>query len=263
MTAEVTPLVLTFNETPNIERTLSQLTWAKRIVVLDSFSTDATLEIIRKFPQVEIVQRQFDTFATQCNFGLTQIRTPWVLSLDADYFVTDELNQEIASLQPPAGVTGFSARFTYCIYGRSLRASLYPPRIVLYRREAAKYHDEGHGHRVTVSGDVACLHAKIHHDDRKPLHRWLAEQNRYAQREAEHLLCSPKSELKFPDRLRRKIWIAPFVVFFYTLLAKGLILDGWPGWYYVAQRTYAELLLSLYLLEAKLARAESDALTDR
>jgi hypothetical protein len=92
----------------------------------------------------------------------------------------------------------------------------------------------------------------INHDDRKPLDRWLSEQNRYAAIEARHLLDTPKAQLNWPDRLRRKLVLAPALVFFYTLLAKGLILDGWPGWFYVFQRTLAEVILSLRLLEARL-----------
>src|SRR5438874_10521140 len=146
--AQITPLILTRNESANIARTLGRLAWAKRIVIVDSFSSDDTLNLINEFPQVEIVQRAFDSFANQCNFGLTQIQTPWVLSLDADYVLSDELNREVAALNPDEDIGGFFATFTYRINGRPLRASLYPPRIVLYRRDRARYWDEGHGHRV-------------------------------------------------------------------------------------------------------------------
>ena len=252
MLNQVTPLILTFNEAPNLRRTLEKLAWAKEILVLDSFSTDETLEIARSFPQVRVVQRQFDTFAGQCNFGLQQITTPWVLSLDADYVLTDGFRDELAALKPDNATAGFKAAFIYCVMGRPLRASLYPPRAVLYQRDRARYEDEGHGHRVRIEGGVAMLRSKIFHDDRKPLDRWLGEQNRYMVREAAELLATPMSELKFQDRLRRRIVIAPWLVFFYTMFGKGLILDGWPGWFYVLQRTYAELLLSLRLLEQKM-----------
>jgi hypothetical protein len=56
------------------------------------------------------------------------------------------------------------------------------------------------------------------------------------------------------DRIRRQIIFAPALIFFYTLFGKGLIFDGWPGWYYVFQRTLAEVLLSLRLIEQKLKR---------
>jgi glycosyltransferase involved in cell wall biosynthesis len=249
---KLTVLILTFNEAPNLRRTLEKLAWAKEILVVDSFSTDETLEIARSFKQVRIVQRRFDTFAGQCNFGLQQVRTEWVLSLDADYVLSDELACELASLQPKSDVVGYRARFAYCIQGYPLRASLYPPRTVLYRKSLANYRDEGHGHRVQINGKIAALKNVIYHDDRKPLDRWLSEQNRYALAEARHLQATPVSKLNRPDRIRQSIILAPVLVFFFTAFGKRLILDGWPGWYYVFQRTLAEIMLSLRLIEEKL-----------
>lgn len=308
----ISALILTYNEAPNIGRTLERLAWADEIVVIDSFSTDETLEIIGKFPRTRVLQRKFDTFAGQCNFGLENVRTDWVLSLDADYVLSDELIAEIcprtengerraeggerraeswdrraeggrrraksgdfsvsafqhfsisnvsdasptSDLCPVASspIIAYTARFRYCINGCPLRASLYPPRTVLYRKSHAHYNNDGHGHRVQIEGAVGTLSGWIDHDDRKPLDRWLQEQSRYARIEAEHLLNTPSSELNFADRVRRKVVVAPFLVFFYTLFGKGLMLDGWPGLYYVAQRTLAELLLSLRLVEQRIAK---------
>lgn len=257
MLSEISPLVLTYNEAPNIGRTLERLKWAREILIVDSFSTDETLEIARGFPQVRVVQRVFDTFAGQCNFGLQQIQTPWVLSLDADYLLSPQVVDEIARLEEGAPVAGYSARFRYCIHGRPLRSTLYPPRTVLYRRDKARYRDEGHGHRVQISGPVRRLVGWIDHDDRKPLDRWFHEQCRYAAIEAEHLLGAASAEpgaLSRADRVRQKVVLAPALVFCYTLLGQGLILDGWPGWYYVLQRTLAEVVLALRLIEEKLKR---------
>ena len=252
MISEITPLILTFNEAPNIGRTLSRLGWARRIVVIDSFSTDETCEIVRGFPQTELIQRQFDSFAAQCNFGLQQIQTPWVLSLDADYVLSEELIKEISNCSGGGAPDGYIARFKYCIQGKPLRGSLYPPRTVLYRKDKAQYHNEGHGHRVRILGTTQMLSSFIYHDDRKPLDRWLGEQIKYSAAEAAHLLATPPAQLNRADRLRRGMVAAPVLIFFYTLLGKGLILDGWPGWHYAMQRTFAEILLSLRLLEAKL-----------
>jgi hypothetical protein len=98
------------------------------------------------------------------------------------------------------------------------------------------------------------MRSRILHDDRKALERWLTEQQRYAVREADHLRRTPSAELNWPDRIRQKIVLAPMLVFLYVLLGRGLILDSWPGWYYVFQRTLAEIILSLRLMEEKLKR---------
>jgi hypothetical protein len=108
---------------------------------------------------------------------------------------------------------------------------------------------------VKINGIVFDLNGKIHHADRKPLRRWLNSQKKYAALEAEKLAQPDAAQHGgMADRLRRMIWPAAPAAFFYTLLVKGLILDGWPGFYYVLQRTYAELLLSLELLERRVMR---------
>ena len=98
--SDITPLLITFNEIANIERTLARLGWAKRIVVIDSGSTDGTLDVLAKDPRIDVVHRPFDSFGEQCNFGLSHIRTGWVLSMDADYELSDALVAELGRLQP-------------------------------------------------------------------------------------------------------------------------------------------------------------------
>lgn len=249
MLEEITPLILTYNEAPNIHRTLQQLTWAKRIVIIDSYSTDETLEITGAYPQVEIFQHKFISFANQCNYGLSKINTPWVLSLDADYILSDELIAEIKSLPKDTEVNSYLVSFKYCVFGKPLRATLLPPRKVLYKREKAIYRDDGHAHRVSVKGDSKPLLGFIYHDDRKPFTRWLWSQERYMIIESKKLLETPESELSLGDRIRKQKLFAPFVILIYCLILKGGILDGWHGWYYAFQRVFAEILLSMQIIE--------------
>ncbi len=255
MIEDITPVVITYNEAPNIARTLDKLAWAKRIVVVDSGSTDMTLQIVRCYPQAQVVHRPFDDFANQCNFGIAQVATDWVLSLDADYELSDELVLELKNLRPDAEIAGYQVRFIYRIYGQALRGSLYPPRTVLYRKDRARYRIEGHGHRVVVLGKIIPLAGVVFHDDRKPLTRWLASQERYAAAEAEHLLTADPSSLRRTDRIRRVAWLAPLMVFIYTLIFKGCLFDGWPGWYYALQRFLAETLIALEIIDRRIRRA--------
>lgn len=249
---QITPLILTWNEAPNIGRTLQMLAWAKRIVVVDSFSTDETEAICRRFPQVEFVQRRFDDHTSQWNFGLSRVQTDWALTLDADYVLSEELVAELRDWRAPETVDAAFAPFRYCIWGRPLRASLYPPRAVLCRPGRCRYEPDGHTQRLVIPGGAVQLRGVIYHDDRKPLSHWLQMQDRYATLEARKLLTTPRAALDWPDRLRRGIWVAPALVFLYTLLGKGLLFEGWRGWYYVFQRTLAETLLALRLIEARM-----------
>jgi hypothetical protein len=130
---------------------------------------------------------------------------------------------------------------------------------VLYRKEKAHYRQEGHTQRVVIDGEVSLLDGVIYHDDRKPLSRWVTSQQRYARAEADYLLSAPRSALGRSGRVRLIGWPAPIVVFFYTLLVKGCLLDGWPGWYYVLQRTIAEMLMALEIIERRSGRGPAAA----
>lgn len=251
--SEITPVILTFNEEPNLARTLAPLEWADRIVVLDSFSTDETVNICRQHPKVALVQRRFDDHTSQWNHALDQVTTPWVLSLDADYVVATDFVTELDDLRVD-GMAGFFARFRYCVMGRRLRGSLYPPRVVLFRRDSCRYVEDGHTQRLEVNGETGWLRTTIDHDDRKPLDRWFFEQVRYSAHEARHLTTTPHAELNRNDRLRKAIVLAPPLVLLYALVGQRLLFDAWPGWYYALQRTCAEIMLSVRLLDVRLRK---------
>ena len=253
---QVGVLILTYNEGPNIERTLSKLGWAKRILIIDSGSTDETIRVAGEHPHVDLIHRPFDDFAKQCNFGLSRIGTDWVLSLDADYELSEAIVAELKVLTPPRDIGGYQASFIYRIHGRSLHGTLYPPRVVLYRREGATYRNEGHSHRVTVGGRVLPLTEPIYHDDRKSLARWFVSQQRYAKIEADHLLSAESAELSRIDRLRLLAGPAPFAALLYALIIKGCLLDGWVGWFYALQRMLAEIMIVLEITNRRLNRIE-------
>jgi glycosyltransferase involved in cell wall biosynthesis len=246
MLDQITPLILTYNEAPNIARSLGALRWAQDIVVVDSFSDDNTVQIAKSFPHVRVFQRAFDCHRNQWEFGLkeTSISTPWVLALDADYVLSDELVAEFDQLTPDAQTAGYRANFVYCIKGRKLRSGIYPPVTVLYRRESATYVQDGHTQRVAVEGAIVDLHAPIFHDDRKSLKRWFSSQKRYTALEAQKLRATDPAELALADKLRRWRFIVPPVMLVYCLIVRGGILDGWAGFYYAFQRAMAEAMLS-------------------
>lgn len=249
MLEQITPLILTYNESPNINRTLAKLTWAKRIVIIDSFSDDGTLEIISQYLQVEIFQRKFDTHAMQWNFGLEKIKTEWVLSLDADYTLSDQLILELEKLQPPLQVDGYFVGFKYCVFGKPLRGTILPPRQLLFRHANASYTDDGHTQLLKVKNQSRHLSSFIYHDDHKSLSRWLWAQHRYHEIEANKLINSQWNELSIADKVRTLKIISPFAVLIYCLIIKGGILDGLYGWYYAFQRVLAEIDISLRLIE--------------
>jgi len=243
MLTKITPIILTYNEEPNLDRTLRNLDWANDVIVIDSYSTDRTQEICGQYENVRMIQNEFISHSDQSNFALAQVvNSEWVLSMDADYIVTPQLKTELASLKTQENVNAYKINFKYVVLGSTLKGSLYPPRISLYRKQFAHYVQDGHTQRVEISGSVGQLKAVMLHDDRKPYSRWLSSQKKYARLEAIKLSQTAWQQLSWPDRVR-VLGIAPLVVMPYTLLAKGLLLNGWPGIVYSWQRFMAELYL--------------------
>lgn len=252
---QITPVLITWNEAANIERTVAALSWASRIVVVDSGSTDGTLEQLEDLSRVRVFHHSYESPGDQWRFALeeTGIETPWVLHLDADHVLTPDLIAEMDRLEPAEKVAGFQARFTYCIHGIRLRGSLYPSKVVLFRRDRGRFVDDGHTHRLQLSGLSAVLSESILHDDRKDLSRWFESQLRYSSMESRKLQSTANSELSLADRIRKLCCIAPFAVFAYCLLVKGGLLDGRAGISYALQRMLAESLLALRLIEGRFA----------
>lgn len=246
----ITPVILTRDEAPNIGRTLAALAWARDIVIVDSLSTDDTLAIAARHPNVRVFQRPFDNHAAQWNHAITQtgIATPWVLALDADYVATPAFVAELARCDLDGATAGYRCRFVYCVEGTPLRGALYPPVIALFRRVGARYVQDGHTQRLHIDGPVGAIASPLLHDDRKPLDRWIGAQARYARLEAAKLAATPWRELPFSGRVRRLIVVAPVLVPLHCLIVKGGILHGRAGVYYALQRGVAETLIALNLL---------------
>lgn len=247
---DITPVIAVYNEGPNLRRCLERLTWATQVVVVDSSSTDDTLSIAASFPNTRVVQHVYVDHTTKWNFGVSEAPTRWILSLDADYVLCAGFEDELRALDDQVADAWF-CRFHYCVNGFPLRATLYPPRAVLFRKDRCTYIQDGHTQLLQIPGASAFLQTAMLHDDRKPLSRWFVSQDHCARLEAEKLASAAPGLLRWQDRVRRMLVIAPILTFFYCLFAKRLILDGWRGWFYTWQRVLAEVMLSLRLLETK------------
>ncbi len=259
MLDRITPVVLTYNEEPNIARTLSRLTWAKEIVVCDSFSTDRTLEIVRSFSNVRLVQRAFDGHARQWNYAAfeTGITSDWLLCIDADYVISEDAIEEIKGLDPDGAIDGYTASFRYCVWGTPLRGTLYPPVTALFKRAKGSFFQDGHTHRLKLDGVARDLKRRFLHDDRKSLSHWLGAQDRYMRLEAENISRKSWSQLGFADKVRTFPLIAPFAVFANCYFLNLGILDGKAGLYYALQRMLAEALLGLRMIETSIPDSNS------
>ena len=246
-------LIITYNEEKNIARTLDSIKWCRDVLVVDSGSKDRTIDITRSYSNTRIITRSFDTFAKQCNFGLDQITSGWVLSLDADYVVTNKLQEEISTLifgrrkEDNILHNGYYIPVKYCIGGKPIRSGLLPPRVSLYRRASARYVDIGHAHRVKIEGSIGKISSCLLHDDRKSLWIWLSNQKRYQSIEADMLRNTQSLNLPLQDKMRKHTCLVPFIMFFICIVTRGGFFDGKEGFIYAFQRLIAESLLFIEL----------------
>lgn len=242
-------VILTKNEEPNLSRVLDRLTWIGKVIIIDSFSTDATIDIAHSYPNVTLVQRAFDTHANQWNFGLSLADSKWILSLDSDYVLTDKFSEEIKQFINDDNCSAYLADFKFLVFGKPLRKDNTTSRPVLFKKLDCMYYDDGHTQRLKINGITGHFKQSILHDDRKSLSRWLSNQDSYSLKECNKLLSSSNIDISFSAKIRKNKVLAPFMVFFYSLFVKGLIFDGWAGWHYTLQRTMVEMLLALRLIE--------------
>jgi hypothetical protein len=203
---------------------------------------------------VRFERRTLDDLASQWTAAVSFAKTPWILTLDADYFVSEAFTAEIGALEPPPDIAGYEARFVYAIHGRPLRGSLYTPRAVLLRAGAFGFYMDGHTQRVRVGGRIERLRNPIIHDDRKDLRRFVARQKKYMRDEAAKLRATPWRDANTAAKIRKLRVVAPFAVLVHTLFAKRAILDGWAGWRYALERVIAEVILSWELIRARSSR---------
>ena len=246
------------NEAPNIQRTLAALSWASDIVVVDSGSTDGTLQILASHKKVRVFHRKFDTHSHQWHFAITEtgIASEWILRLDADYEVTPELIAEITALPTDGPYSAYEIKFGYAVFGYMLRGSLYPANAILFRRGRVTVFDKGHTEGWSVDGPVFKLKSTITHNDWKPAHHWVESQARYMFRELPYLHAN-RGGLK--SWLRRQPPLMPIAVFLYCLFGKGLVLDGRAGLFYALQRLLAETALSLMVIEERLKHRSNNS----
>jgi len=171
-----------FNEAHNIQALLETITWADEILLVDSFSTDDTLEIAKAFP-VTILQRKYQYPAEQKNWAIPQAKHDWILILDADERVTPELKTEIQSILSgqPDKVGYWIGRQNYFM-GKEVRYSGWQNDKVirLIHKDHCRYEDKLVHEEITAEGPIGMLTSKMTHNTYKDISHFLEKVDRYA-----------------------------------------------------------------------------------
>ena len=264
-------VILTHNEILNIARCLASVDWVDDVLVVDSGSTDGTVELAEAMG-ARTIHRPFDNFANQRNFALDngQLKYPWVLHLDADEEVTPELRDEMLQIAGlPDGKPGYLVPSRLMLMGQWLKHSgMYPGYQVRFGcRDRLRFHMVGHGQRESLElHELGTLKADlIHYNFSKGISEWLTKHARYAHDEAVSALESKeqfswRDLIQWHDGLRRRrslknlgqaMPLRPFLRFSYVFFIRMGFLDGLSGLRYAMLMATYQWMIDLNTIELK------------
>jgi glycosyltransferase involved in cell wall biosynthesis len=247
---KVSVIILTYNEAENIERSIrNTISWAHEVIVLDSYSTDNTVEIAISLG-AKVVHRKFDNYSAQRNYAIKEIHleTDWILFLDADEFLSGDLKKEINSELANPTADGYYLKRRFYFDGRWVRWGGYYPTWILrlFKKDKGLFQREINEHLV-LDGRASKLKNYFADDNQKSLHFWWKKHVDYAQKEAFALFNTNSSSIKLDlwgsqserkSWIRYRIWnrlpvyIRPFLYFMYRYFFRLGFLDGFSFHFY-------------------------------
>jgi len=272
--ANVSVIILTLNEELNLPAALDSVKgWAQEVFVVDSLSTDRTVEIAEesKADGVQVVLHAFEDYSKQWNWALENLPLAgeWTLKLDADERVPEDFKLEANRLFESAAsnLDGVYFRRKVRFLGGWLNWGLtrnnYDLR--LWKTGRAVFEDRPVNEHVLVQGDTTEMSSFVNHEDFKDLAEWVDKQNRYTSMEA---VCQIKGQLLggvkprfFGKADERRMWLRrvyfrlpfrPILFFFYAYFFKAGFLDGKPGFNYALLQA-----VNLHILDLKVTESRS------
>lgn len=281
----VTAVVLTYNEEANLAKCLDSLApYADEIVVVDSFSTDATVSIAKRYTD-HVYQHVYEGHPQQWRWTLENVPTKneWIFAVDADFVVTPELWRALGDALARGGADGYYVRHLQVFRGRELRhGTLYPRYWLRVFRKARVTIDPADlvDIHFYVNGPVGRLESDVREDNAKERRMgfWVEKQAKFAKRQAleEHRLrrqsaAAPVKRRFFGGPAERILWwkahwyraplfLRPFALFGYRYFLRLGFLDGRQGFlYHFTQALYYRMLVDLYIQDLR----DADAMETR
>ena len=263
--------ILTYNEEIDIAACIESAQLSDDIIVVDSCSTDRTVEIARRYP-VRVIEHPFESHGKQRTWMLRSIPTKyeWVYILEADERMTPELFQECLEATQSNSHIGYYAAERVMFMNRWIRHATQYPRyqLRLLRKDRVWFDDYGHTEREVCDGSTSFLKETYpHYTCSKGLSRWIEKHNRYSSDEAAETLYQLRegnvnwkhlfwgsSEVERRRALKDlslRLPFRPLVRFLYMYFILGGILDGKAGFAWCTLQTFYEYLILLKVDELK------------
>jgi len=280
MPSNLSVVILTFNEELNLKQALGSINnWADEVFVLDSGSTDRSIEIANDFG-CTILINPFTNFAMQRNYALKHfsISSEWIMFLDADEWVSEELKEEIKRvIASKPHENGFYIKRRLIWMGQWIRRGYYPSwQLRLFRSGTGRCEDRSVNEHFIVEGQLGRLSHDLVDENQKGLFDWIAKHNNYSTREAAELMNSRNaegySEIKthlFGGQAQRRRWlryhiwnrlplfIRPFLYFIYRYFLLLGFLDGKKAFlFHFMQALWYPLLIDAKYLEIRAKKSK-------
>lgn len=268
----ISVLILTLNEEDNLPACLSSVKWCDDVVVLDSLSTDRTVDIAKE-QGARVIQRPFDNWASHQNWALESIqyKYPWVYYSDADEIVTPELGEEIRQIAHNDSNTHSAYRLRYKNYfmGKWIRhCGIYPVWVLRFFRPEKIHWERSVNPIPVVDGSIGELQSHFEHRSfHKGMNAWFDKHNKYSWNEAQESLKSLSgANVGFRDLFNRtdlarrrtalkelsfRLPCRPIARFIYMYLLRLGFLDGKAGLTYCTLLSIYEYMIVLKMTEIR------------
>lgn len=223
---KISAVIIALNEEDRIEDALkSCLEVADEILLVDSYSTDKTVEIAKKYGAV-IFKKKFEDYGSQKNFAMQKAKNEWVLNIDADERVSERLKEEILKLKKKSEIhaDGFFINRKNFYFGRWIKHSgWYPDRkLRLFKKKKSRWQGRIH-ERLLLEGETSTLAGDILHYTYRDMSDHVLRLNRYSRMQAEDIVKKGKKLLYL------RTLLLPPVTFLRFYIWKAGFLDGFPG----------------------------------
>ena len=250
-------LILTYNEEKNLAECLDSIAWCDDIWVLDSGSTDRTVEIAQAHG-CHLLTRKFDNFGDQRNYAIdtATFKYPWVFDLDADERFTEALKTECEEMIQKDEMSAYYCSYKNIMWGKWLKRSTGFPvyQMRFHKLGEIRFVGHGHGQRESAAqrGIGYLKEPYIHYNFSKGLTEWFAKHVDYARREAELLVKDERVEGEVSGkmarrrsliRLARHLPFRPFLRFCYTYFFHLGFLDGRAGWQFARMQMWYQFMI--------------------